>query len=587
MSRSAESGQSSTRAIKRCAIYTRKSSEEGLEQDFNSLDAQREACAAYIQSQQHEGWVAIPTVYDDGGKSGGTLERPALQRLLAEIAQRRVDVIVVYKVDRLTRSLADFAKLVDVFDAHQVSFVSITQQFNTTTSMGRLTLNVLLSFAQFEREVTAERIRDKIAASKRKGLWMGGRPPLGYDIHERTLVINDTEAVTVRHIFARYLALKSVALLKAELDAAGIVSKMYAGRSGPACGGTPMQRGALYKLLSNPIYRGRIRHKALTFPGQHPALIDEALWEGVQAQLTDNRNEHTLRPHARQPSLLTGCLYDGEGQRLTPTHATKQGRRYRYYISQPLTTGIGIERAHANLRLPAAEIEKLITARIRHCLSDHAFLYPLIASIESSASALNAILAEADTLAHRWDDLPSLRRRTIVRTLLHRVVVTRDEVTLQLAPEGFRKILNGGQSESDNSSPSLPSPITLTFPARLRMANGGLRLVMEGHAASDLTPDLKLVKLLCTAHAFKRHLTAASEEATMERVAAAAGVSSSYFTRVLRLAWLAPDLTVALMEGRHPPELNALQLLKLSSRLPVDWPGQRRLLNVNEAARAR
>jgi site-specific DNA recombinase len=275
----------------RCAIYTRKSSEEGLDQAFNSLDAQREACAAFIVSQKHEGWTLSPTLYDDGGFSGGTMERPALKRLMADIEAGQIDVIVVYKVDRLTRALSDFAKLVEVFDRHGVSFVSITQQFNTTTSMGRLTLNVLLSFAQFEREVTGERIRDKIAASKKKGMWMGGMPPLGYDVQDRKLVVNENEARTVVDIFRRYRSLKSVHALREGLIAAGMVSKRRIRPDGTAYGGQKLSRGALYLILRNRVYRGETTHKGKAYPGEHPAIVEEALWDDVQAVLAENRVE--------------------------------------------------------------------------------------------------------------------------------------------------------------------------------------------------------------------------------------------------------------------------------------------------------
>src|SRR6202521_3626390 len=271
--------------LQRCAIYTRKSSEEGLEQEFNSLHAQREACEAFIKSQRHEGWVCLPDGYDDGGLSGATMERPALQQLLAEIRAGRVDIVDVYKVDRLTRSLADFSKIVEVLDARGVSFVSVTQQFNTTSSMGRLTLNVLLSFAQFEREVTGERIRDKIAASKKKGMWMGGNPPLGYDARDRKLLVNEAEAETVRHIFRRYAELGSVRLLKEELEAQAILSKARLSASGRSWGGNPFARGALYLMLQNRIYLGEIVHKKQHYAGEHAPIIDRDLWEQVQARL--------------------------------------------------------------------------------------------------------------------------------------------------------------------------------------------------------------------------------------------------------------------------------------------------------------
>src|SRR6266481_3415502 len=324
------------KTVMRCAIYTRKSSEEGLEQSFNSLDAQRESCEAFISSQMHEGWRVVATRYDDGGYSGGSMERPALKRLLADVAADKINVIVVYKVDRLTRSLADFAKIVEILDAKGVSFVSVTQQFNTTTSMGRLTLNILLSFAQFEREVTGERIRDKIAASKKKGMWMGGLPSLGYDVKDRKLIVNKTEAATVRHIFRRYIELKSVRELKEDLNAAGIVSKVRAASDGSRYGGEPLARGAIYLMLQNRIYRGEIVHKGKSYLGEHEAIIDETLWNNVQAILSENRVDRANGKPGNEPSLLTGILFDAHGGRMSPTHATKKGTRYRYYISQSL-----------------------------------------------------------------------------------------------------------------------------------------------------------------------------------------------------------------------------------------------------------
>ena len=335
---------------KRCAIYTRKSSEEGLEQEFNSLHAQREACEAYTRSQRHEGWVVLPAAYDDGGFSGGNLDRPALQRLLAEVRAGRVDVIVTYKVDRLTRSLADFARLIEIFDAHDVSFVSITQQFNTTTSMGRLTLNVLLSFAQFEREVTGERIRDKIAASKRKGMWMGGVPPLGYDSCERKLVINPPEAETVRGIFALYLELGGVRQVKEAVDRRGWTTKRFTTAAGRQRGGRPFSRGHLYQILSNPVYRGRIVHKEQRHPGQHEALIDAETWAAVQAQRAANTAARRHRVGAAAPSLLAGRLVDSAGKRLTPAHSVRSSKRYRYYVSQALIAEAGNENITGGFR---------------------------------------------------------------------------------------------------------------------------------------------------------------------------------------------------------------------------------------------
>jgi DNA invertase Pin-like site-specific DNA recombinase len=337
----------------RCAIYTRKSSEEGLEQEFNSLAAQREACEALIRSQRNEGWVLAKTHYDDGGFSGGNLERPALQDLIADVRAGRIDIVVVYKVDRLTRSLADFARLVELFDGQGVSFVSVTQQFNTTSSMGRLTLNVLLSFAQFEREVTGERIRDKIAASKKKGMWMGGNVPLGYDANERTLVINPAEAETVRRIFALYREFGCVRRVKEEADRLGLRTKCSTTTNGNERGGRPFSRGHLYTLLSNPIYTGQIAHKGELHPGQHPALIDDESWSTVRDQLAANTSARRGRAKAAEPSLLAGLLVDARGERLTPSHAVKKGRRYRYYVSAALITDAGTDRAQG-WRLAAA-----------------------------------------------------------------------------------------------------------------------------------------------------------------------------------------------------------------------------------------
>ena len=344
---------------RRCAIYTRKSSEEGLEQEFNSLQAQSEACEAYIRSQRHEGWALARTRYDDGGFSGGNMERPALQRLLADIQGGRIDIIVVYKVDRLTRSLADFARLVEIFDAQGVSFVSVTQQFNTTSSMGRLTLNVLLSFAQFEREVTGERIRDKIAASKKKGMWMGGNAPLGYHASERTLVINSAEAETVRCIFALYRELGCVRRVKAEADRLELRTKHSTTASGTERGGRSFSRGHIYHILSNPIYIGEIAHKGQLYSGQHPALIDAETWTAVRDQLVTNATNHRRKADAAEPSLLAGLLTDARGERFTPSHAVKKGGRYRYYVSSALITEAGTDRAQG-WRLPAQEIEDVV-----------------------------------------------------------------------------------------------------------------------------------------------------------------------------------------------------------------------------------
>jgi len=352
----------------RCAIYTRVSTDQGLEQDFNSLDAQYDASQAYIRSQAHAGWSLLRARYEDGGFSGGNTDRPALRRLLDDVRAGKVDVIVVYKVDRLTRSLADFAKLVELFDKHSVSFVSVTQQFNTTTSMGRLTLNVLLSFAQFEREVTSERIRDKIAASKRKGLWVGGIAPLGYETKDRKIVVVDEEAERVRTIFRRYLALGGLNRLMADLRERGIVTKVRALKTGQTVGGIAFTRGPLGHLLRNRFYIGEVVYKGEVFPGEQPAILDRDLFDAVQAKLSGQRTDHRAA-RAKSESLLIGRIYDDLGSRMSPSHARKQGIKYRYYVSSPLLHGQA-ERAGSVRRVPAAEIEALVGRAVREHLED-------------------------------------------------------------------------------------------------------------------------------------------------------------------------------------------------------------------------
>src|SRR4051812_45228504 len=409
----------------RCAIYTRKSSEEGLEQQFNSLDAQREACEAFIASQRHEGWMVVRNRYDDGGFSGGTMQRPSLQRLLADIAASRIDVVVVYKVDRLTRALGDFARIVELFDRHNVSFVSVTQAFNTTTSMGRLTLNVLLSFAQFEREVTGERIRDKIAASKKKGMWMGGQPSLGYDVHNRKLVINEAEAESVRMIFRRYVELKSVRDLKAELDASGILSKARMAADGSPYGGQRFSSGALYTMLQNRIYRGEVTHKDASYPGEHQAIIEEALFEEVQSILAANRTERVSR-HGQDSSPLTGLLFDADGERLTPSHAMKKGVRYRYYVSRHLITGD--RTGGRGMRLPALGIEALIRTRIAALLANPEELTSILrADCDRAAIVSSAIRKAKDFASVSAADLG-----LALRSFVSRILVLSDRIAITI-----------------------------------------------------------------------------------------------------------------------------------------------------------
>jgi site-specific DNA recombinase len=557
----------------RCAVYTRKSSEEGLEQEFNSLQAQREACEAFIKSQRHEGWACLPDVYDDGGLSGATMERPALQRLLAEIQAGRVDIVVVYKVDRLTRSLADFAKIVEILDAKGASFVSVTQQFNTTTSMGRLTLNVLLSFAQFEREVTGERIRDKIAASKEKGMWMGGVPPLGYQARDRGLVIVDSEAATVRYIFGRYAELGSIRLLKEELEARGLTSRCWTSASGRLWGGKPFARGALYLMLQNRIYRGEIIHKERSYPGEHAAIIDRELWDAVQARLTDNAAQRKAGGRTAQSSLLAGMLFDGEGNRMTPSHAVKKGTRYHYYVSRPLIIKDQAE-SSAGLRIPAGEVEQLVASRVRQWLLDPGSIYQAISAWLPEPSTQQRLVARAAEIGRQWSELPPARRCAVLTTLIERVEVRVDQVDIHLRPRGLGVLFDVAAASQSILG---EETVILSVPARLRRAGMEIRMLINGtDPFAVVKPDGRLIKLLVRAHRFNTTLVQ-SEGLAFAALAVRAGVSRSYFTRVVRLSYLAPDITQAILEGRQPRDLTAEKLVA-HSRLPLAWRDQRTAL---------
>ncbi len=567
----------SSGGFRRCAIYTRKSSEEGLEQSFNSLDAQREACEAYIASQRHEGWRVLPTAYDDGGISGGTMDRPALLRLLRDIRDRKVDLVVVYKVDRLTRSLADFAKIVEVFDANGASFVSVTQQFNTASSMGRLTLNMLLSFAQFEREVTGERIRDKIAASKRKGMWMGGVPPLGYDIRDRSLVVNEAEARTVRHIFETYVALGAVRPLQEQLDAERITSKRHISAKGNSYGGRPISRGHLYRLLQNRLYRGEITHNGQTYPGQHEPIIDQELWDQVQAQLERNRIEQRAQHTTIQTSLLAGVVTDQQGDRLVPTYASKTGKRYRYYISQSLTTGTRGNAPHA-IRVPAADLERLVSQRLCRWLTSPADLMVAIAS-NVPATKHPAIIAAGNKIAATWNITPTASRCEFLKAIADRVTITDTNITIAIRPRALSQHLLGKHGESItaniDAAANTEDPIVLTIDAQLCRSGLAMKLVAEGPEAMS-QPDQTLIRLLARAHVMRSKLEAGHHD-SIEACANAMGVSNSYVGRIVRLAYLAPDITTAILDGRQPANVTAARLSQ-TSELPLAWSEQRRVL---------
>ncbi|WP_372929252.1 recombinase family protein [Methyloceanibacter sp.] len=566
----------------RCAIYTRKSSDEGLDQAFNSLDAQREACAAFVVSQKHEGWTVLPTLYDDGGYSGGTLDRPALQRLLADISARKVDVVVVYKIDRLTRSLFDFAKIVEAFDARGVSFVSITQQFNTTTSMGRLTLNVLLSFAQFEREVAGERIRDKIAASKKKGMWMGGLPPLGYDVRDRKLVINKDEAQTVLHIFKRYIDLRSVRALKAELDSAGICSKHRTCKDGTVYGGRKLSRGALYLMLQNRIYRGQITHKGNAYPGEHEPIVDKALWNQVQAMLHKNRIDRDIGTCAKHPSLLAGLVFDQSGERLTPTHAVKKGTRYRYYVSKSLITGAAKDSSHGR-RIPAGDLERLVIGRLRAFLADEGAILSAISEAVETGTEQQRLIARARQVSEEFHTLSPDAMRSIVMALVRRIDITADHIEIAGCCRGLHDLL--AALEPTWTAPSAQShdsdALRLTVEATLQRVGREMKLVVHG-AEHQAKADPGLLRIIARAHDFQDRLMQNSD-LTVPAIAVQEQLTIGYLSRLLRLPSLAPDIVTAIINGKHPPQLSAKRLMRLALKLPTDWAEQRKLLGFSEA----
>jgi site-specific DNA recombinase len=552
----------------RCAIYTRKSSEEGLEQDFNSLQAQREACEAFIKSQAGEGWRLVKTAYDDGGLSGGTMERPALRRLLADINQGLIDVVVVYKVDRLTRSLADFAKMVEVFDAHRVSFVAVTQQFNTTTSMGRLTLNVLLSFAQFEREVTGERIRDKIAASKRKGMWMGGCVPLGYDVCDRRIVIDEQEAESVRYIFRRYQELGCVRLLKEELDRRGFVSKRRTAKTGTESGGHPFSRGALYALLSNPIYVGEIRHKNLRHPGQHQAIVDRAVWEGTQQQL----QEHRVRAKSHDPSVekspLIGRLVDENGDRLTPSHARKGERKYRYYVSCDFPAQ-GLAPSRAGWRLPARELEGRVAAAVGEMLGDESAVLEAAQKTEIHSSQVDRVLHAARTWRHYLQS--EAEQTSAISVLVDRV---------ELKSDGIRVSIKLPIAGAEKSCAQIPDRIAIarSFPMQLKRRGVELRLIVGDHNRSAAIVDLSLLKAVARAHRWFDEISTGKAR-SLAAIAAREGLAVRYVGRLIRLAFLAPEIVESIVEGRQPTTLTA-EALTRRIELPLSWCSQRTALNL-------
>lgn len=570
----------------RCAVYTRKSSDEGLEQSLNSLHAQRDACEAYIASQKHEGWILLPEAYDDGGLSGGSMDRPALQKLLADIRLGLIDIIVVYKVDRLTRSLADFAKLTELFDKRDASFVSVTQHFNTSTSMGRLTLNVLLSFAQFEREVAGERIRDKIALSKRRGMWMGGLPPLGYDGIDGKLVVNKEEAETVRFIYGHYLEAGSVAELKRKLDAQGVVSKQRIFKDGKRVGGVPISRGALYQILRNHLYRGEIAYREEVYAGNHDPIVDSELWDAAQQKLLQHssRSRHSKdagrqgQSSSTSTALLAGLAFDTEGNRLSPSYAVKRAKRYSYYVSAPLVRG---EPPRGGIRVPAADLEQLVLREIGKPFRDEIWLLETFGKgldadhlqhlLDASHLMAKQILSRTDRKTEDTDQVDSYQLRAII----NRIIVNKRSISITLDANAVLARLS--EINPVLSSITLEADTILIDIAAHRLRCGKqVKLVVGQVETESRKIDHRLVKLIVDARRWFEALKS-GRRASIAEIARKERRQVSEVSRGISLAFLALDIVEMILRGAQPITLTP-ERLKACRPLPLDWTEQRALL---------
>ncbi len=531
---------------KRCAIYTRKSTEAGLEQEFNSLDAQREAGEAYIASQRHQGWKVIRTAYDDGGFSGGNLDRPGLEELLKDIERGAVDIVVVYKVDRLSRSIGDFARLIDSFEEHDVAFVSVTQEFNTTTSMGRLMLNVLLSFAQFEREVTGERIRDKIYASRKKGMWMGGVPPIGYDLVDKKLVVNETEAKTLRFIFRTYLEVRSIPALRFRLGTEGYTTKDWVSASGRKWGGKPFSRGHLYRILNSRTFLGDAVHKDECFPGEHKAIVDQDLWDNVQAALQEHRHRTETDANIGSGALLKGLLFDDAGSPMSPTHTKKGSRRYRYYVSQAVLQ-CRPDDAGSVTRVPAHDVEKLVQEQV-----------------------LKFVRAQQRDAPWRSPSEPPLDDiGAVMKRFLDRVTVTAGELVLKLVSE----------EENDTEDGDRPMVTICRMPFQVG-PGASITTVLESdeELQDDPRSHRALIRAVALGHKW-REMVVNGEVTSMSEIAERYAVTSRYVRRLLRFRFLAPDIIDTIINSENP---RTGLFDEIHDNQPLCWRDQRLMLVLSD-----
>lgn len=552
----------------RCAVYTRKSTEDGLEQEFNSLDAQYEACAAYAVSQRHEGWVLVPDRYDDGGFSGGNMNRPGLKRMMADVASGQVDIILLYKIDRLTRSLADFAKIVEVLDKAGASFVSITQSFNTTTSMGRLTLNMLLSFAQFEREVIGERVRDKVAASRKRGLWMGGGVPTGYLVQDRKLVINDPQAELVRSIYRRYLEVRSVVELVDALNNERLRTEVRLSQRGKVSGGVPFSRGMLLRLLTNPVYRGMTVHKGQCYPGEHQPIVDQELWDEVQATIGERTQGHSRRLKAKEPSLLVGMVFDGEGRAMRPSHAKKGKVRYRYY-----ETRTELVDGSPAWRVSAHDLERIVCHRLVGLLGNQRELIHAIGQ-SMGARETGKLLESASSIVKVLREGSAPLQLGLLVRLSPRIELAADAIAIRLESARLLEIL-----DADAPVDGDVESIVLTCAATKVWHGRQLRLVIPGPVdeTSFRYRDPNLIRLMGEVHE-ARELALANAHKTISAICRETGRCRVRLNQLLKLSCLAPDIVTDILEGRQPVGCTNVTTLLLRTDFPLDWAEQRAML---------
>jgi len=548
----------------RCAIYARKSTEEGLEQDFNSLDAQREACEAYIKSQQHEGWVLVEKQYNDGGFSGGTLERPAVKELFNDIEAGEVDIVVVYKVDRLTRSLMDFSKIVELFDKQNASFVSITQHFNTTTSMGRLTLNILLSFAQFEREVTGERIRDKVAASKKKGMWMGGCVPLGYEIVDKKLLIEKNFASVIKIIYEKYLELRSVCKLKTYLDESNLRSRSD----------KVFSKGNLYNILSNKIYIGLIKHKTNTYNGEHKPIIDFETFEKVQKLLLENRVDKNCGLKSSSNLLLAGKIYDDKNNRMSPSHSNTRKRKYRYYVSLALTKLKKGQEGSVS-KISAGEIEKFVVEEIKNFLLNTKKVQNLI----KDCNVINQ-----NEIIKAIGQIKDFSNPKLIRAVLEKVVISKERIEITLSQsqliETLKNLANGLEAPIETKEPS-KNPIVIKRDIRISSTSqaGCNTLIIPTGSNTLSMPNQHLIKVIVKSH-YWNELLLTGEAKTSSDIQKLEGLNdNSYIKQVLNLKFLAPEITEAILNGTQARDLTMAKLFNLKT---LDWQEQKMILKLGK-----